>query len=115
MRPPPGIPPPIPTKLGKSPRTPFSPSDANYSLLEQVAKLENRVADLEKTLKRFEGGITLEKLHHLERMEASITKLTRDVTSVRADSKRNENRITKCLDDVSQLRTELIRIGKNQS
>ena len=85
-------------------------SSSTEDILEEVKEVEKKNEDLENRMKSMEA--TLKKLQHLAEIEGDITKVGRDITSARADTKRMEGRVIKASEEITRIKTDLGHMGK---
>ena len=85
-------------------------SSSTEDILEEVKEVEKKNEDLENRVKSMEA--TLKKLQHLAEIEGDITKVGRDITSARADTKRMEGRVIKASEEITRIKTDLGHMGK---
>ena len=99
-----------------SPRRSYDTIEVDFASLSQVESLERRTKELEKKLEVWRSGeIALDKLQDLSKIDAAMTKFTRDITSSRADTKRVEGRMLKVSEDISSIKSEMDRLGKSHT
>ena len=85
-------------------------SSSTEDILEEVKEIEKKNEGLENRVKSMEA--TLKKLQHLAEIEGDITKVGRDITSARADTKRMEGRVIKASEEITRIKTDLGHMGK---
>ena len=85
-------------------------SSSTEDILEEVKEMEKKNEDLENRVQSMEA--TLQKLQHLAEIEGDITKVGRDITSARADTKRMEGRVIKASEEITRIKTDLGHMGK---
>lgn len=85
-------------------------SSSTEDILEEVKEMEKKNEDLENRVHCMEA--TLKKLQHLAEIEGDITKVGRDITSARADTKRMEGRVIKASEEITRIKTDLGHMGK---
>lgn len=85
-------------------------SSSTEDILEEVKEMEKKNEDLENRVHNMEA--TLKKLQHLAEIEGDITKVGRDITSARADTKRMEGRVIKASEEITRIKTDLGHMGK---
>lgn len=85
-------------------------SSSTEDILEEVKEMEKKNEDLENRVHSMEA--TLKKLQHLAEIEGDITKVGRDITSARADTKRMEGRVIKASEEITRIKTDLGHMGK---
>lgn len=85
-------------------------SSSTEDILEEVKEVEKKNEDLKNRVQSMEA--TLQKLQHLAEIEGDITKVGRDITSARADTKRMEGRVIKASEEITRIKSDLGHMGK---
>ena len=115
-------PPTSPTKTDSTASTPLKtqksfPESVDSTTLKQIESLEEKTQQFDERLAKVETrtqseNLSLNKLQNLMKLEADVTKVSRDIVSARADSKRAEGRLGKVSEEVCAVKEEITRIGK---